>query len=67
LKGTLGSTAGQASSGTRARKKVHGDQVAKTFFNFNKALLNAKTEEEVKHAYAEHFSLHYDTEFRHDL
>lgn len=41
--------------------------MAKTFASFNKALLNAKTEEEVKHAYAEHFGLRYDTEFRHDL
>jgi hypothetical protein len=30
-------------------------------------LLKAKTEEEVKHAYAENFGLDYDTEFHHDL
>ncbi len=41
--------------------------MAKTFSSFSKALLKAKTEEEVKHAYAEHFGLDYDTEFRHDL
>ena len=39
----------------------------KKFSSFNKALLKAKTEEEVKHAYAAHFDLNYDTEFRHDL
>jgi hypothetical protein len=42
-------------------------QMAKIFSSFSKALLKAKTEEEVKHAYAEHFGLDYDTEFRHDL
>ncbi len=41
--------------------------MAKNFSSFSKALLKAKTEEEVKHAYAEHFGLDYDTEFRHDL
>lgn len=41
--------------------------MAKNFSSFNKALLKAKTEEEVKHAYAAHFELDYDTEFRHDL
>jgi hypothetical protein len=41
--------------------------MAKTFSSFSKALLQAKTEEEVKHAYAAHFGLDYDTEFRHDL
>jgi len=41
--------------------------MAKNFSSFNKALLKAKTEEEVKHAYAAHFDLNYDTEFRHDL
>ncbi len=41
--------------------------MAKNFSNFSKSLLKAKTEEEVKHAYAEHFRLDYDTEFRHDL
>lgn len=41
--------------------------MSKTFLGFNKALRKAKTEEEVKHAYAEHFALDYDTEFRHDL
>ncbi len=41
--------------------------MAKTFSSFNKALRRAKTEEEVKHAYAVHFGLDYDTEFRHDL
>ena len=41
--------------------------MAKNFSSFSKALLKAKTEEEVKHAYAEHFRLDYDTEFRHDL
>jgi hypothetical protein len=41
--------------------------MAKDFSSFRKALLKAKTEEEVKHAYAGHFGLDYDTEFRHDL
>jgi hypothetical protein len=41
--------------------------MAKTFSTFSKALHKAKTEEEVKHAYAVHFNLDYDTEFRHDL
>ena len=41
--------------------------MAKNFSSFSKALLKAKTEEEVKHAYAAHFELDYDTEFRHDL
>ena len=41
--------------------------MAKKFSSFSKALLKAKTEEEVKHAYAKHFALDYDTEFRHDL
>ncbi len=41
--------------------------MAKNFSSFKKALLKAKTEEEVKHAYAAHFALDYDTEFRHDL
>ncbi|HUZ08523.1 MAG TPA: hypothetical protein VMV89_13680, partial [Candidatus Paceibacterota bacterium] len=41
--------------------------MAKNFSSFSKALLKAKTEEEVKHAYAAHFNLDYDTEFRHDL
>ena len=41
--------------------------MAGTFSRFSKALLKAKTEEEVKHAYASHFALDYDTEFRHDL
>ncbi len=41
--------------------------MAKNFSSFSKALLKAKTEEEVKHAYAAHFGLDYDTEFRHDL
>ena len=41
--------------------------MAKNFSNFSKALQKAKTEEEVKHAYAAHFDLDYDTEFRHDL
>ena len=41
--------------------------MAKNFSSFSKALLKAKTEEEVKHAYAGHFGLDYDTEFRHDL
>jgi len=41
--------------------------MAKNFSSFSKALIKAKTEEEVKHAYAEHFGLDYDTEFRHDL
>jgi len=39
----------------------------KSFSRFSKLLLKAKTEEEVKHAYAEHFGLEYDTQFRHDL
>ncbi len=41
--------------------------MAKDFSSFSKALLKAKTEAEVKHAYANHFELDYDTEFRHDL
>jgi hypothetical protein len=41
--------------------------MAKNFSSFRKALQKAKTEEEVKHAYAAHFNLDYDTEFRHDL
>ena len=41
--------------------------MAKKNSSFSKALLKAKTEEEVKHAYAAHFELDYDTEFRHDL
>ena len=41
--------------------------MAKNFSSLSKALLKAKTEEEVKHAYAGHFGLDYDTEFRHDL
>ena len=39
----------------------------KAFASFSKNLLKAKTEEEVKHAYASHFGLNYDTEFHHDL
>jgi len=42
-------------------------KVTKVFSSFSNALLKAKTEEEVKHAYAAHFGLDYDTEFRHDL
>ena len=41
--------------------------MAKNFSSFSKQLAKAKTEEEVKHAYAAHFGLDYDTEFRHDL
>ncbi len=41
--------------------------MAKNFSSFSTALLKAKTEEEVKHAYAGHFGLDYDTEFHHDL
>ena len=41
--------------------------MAESFSRFSKSLLKAKTEEEVKHAYAKHFALDYDTEFRHDL
>lgn len=41
--------------------------MARNFSRFSKALLKAKTEEEVKHVYASHFALDYDTEFRHDL
>src|SRR5665213_1460924 len=41
--------------------------MAKNFSSLQKLLLKSKTEEEVKHAYAKHFSLDYDTEFRHDL
>ncbi len=41
--------------------------MAKNFPSFTKLLGKAKTEEEVKHAYAKHFALDYDTEFRHDL
>ena len=38
-----------------------------SFSKFNKQLLKAKTEEEVKHAYAKHFNLDYSTESHHDL
>lgn len=41
--------------------------MVKRFSTFKAALVKSKTEEEVKHAYAEHFGLDYDTEFRHDL
>src|ERR1039458_1500210 len=41
--------------------------MAKNFSSFQKALQKAETEEEVKQAYAAHFGLDYDTEFRHDL
>lgn len=41
--------------------------MGKKFSSFKKALQKARTEEEVKHAYAKHFGLDYDTEFRHDL
>ncbi len=41
--------------------------MAKNFSSFSKLLLKAKTEEDVKHAYAGHFGLDYDTEFHHDL
>jgi hypothetical protein len=41
--------------------------MAKDFSSFTKILTKAKTEEEVKHVYAKHFALDYDTEFRHDL
>ena len=41
--------------------------MAKSFSTFRKQIGKAKTEEEVKHAYAEHFGLDYDTEFHHDL
>lgn len=41
--------------------------MGKRFSTFKAALVKSKTEEEVKHAYAEHFGLDYDTEFRHDL
>ncbi len=41
--------------------------MAKTFYSFSNMLLKAKTEEEVKHTYADHFGLDYDTEFHHDL
>ena len=41
--------------------------MAKNFSSFSRQLLKAKTEEEVKHAYAGHFGLDYDTEFHHDL
>lgn len=41
--------------------------MAKNFSSFSTALRKAKTEEEVKHTYAKHFDLDYDTEFRHDL
>jgi hypothetical protein len=41
--------------------------MVKGFDKFHARLLKAKTEEEVKHAYAEHFNLDYDTEFHHDL
>ncbi len=41
--------------------------MAKNFSSFTKLLGKSKTEEEVKHAYAKHFALDYDTEFRHDL
>ena len=38
-----------------------------SFKKFSMRLQKAKTEEEVKHAYAKQFGLDYDTEFRHDL
>ncbi len=41
--------------------------MVKGFDTLHNRLLKAKTEEEVKHAYAEHFKLDYDTEFHHDL
>ena len=41
--------------------------MAKSFSTFSKQIGRAKTEEEVKHAYAAHFGLDYDTEFHHDL
>ena len=41
--------------------------MASKFSTFSKALRESKNEEEVKHSYAEHFGLDYDTEFRHDL
>lgn len=41
--------------------------MANKFSRFSNMLLKAKTEEEVKHAYAENFGLDYDTEFHHDL
>lgn len=41
--------------------------MGKKFSSFKKALQKARTEEEVKHAYASHFGLDYDTESRHDL
>src|ERR1035438_7720639 len=41
--------------------------MGKNFSSFQKLLRKAKTEEEVKHAYAEHYRLDYDTEFRDDL
>jgi hypothetical protein len=41
--------------------------MAKSFSTFSRQIGKAKTEEEVKHAYAAHFGLDYDTEFHHDL
>ena len=41
--------------------------MAKKFSTFRAVLVRSKTEEEVKHAYAAHFGLDYDTEFHHDL
>ncbi len=49
------------------RKLFKATKMAKSFSSFSKLLLTAKTEEEVKHTYAAHFGLDYDTEFRHDL
>jgi len=41
--------------------------MAKSFSTFSEQIGRAKTEEEVKHAFAAHFGLDYDTEFHHDL
>jgi hypothetical protein len=49
------------------REKSNAIQMAKNFSSFSKLLVKAKTEEEVKHIYAGHFELKYDTEFHHDL
>ena len=39
----------------------------KEYYHFKNALLKARTEEDVKNAYANHFNIQYDTSERHDL
>ena len=41
--------------------------MSQIFSDLGKKLVEAKTEEEVKHAYASHFRLKYDTEFPHGI